>query len=332
MYMRVLRNDEIPVDKWIELLKRSPYASPFQTPEFYKLFNSVTGISAQSIGVEEGDELISLIVVTLQKESGLKGLFSKRAIIYGGPLIDHYRPDALEILLKNISCNLPDNPIYIESRNLSDYNSFKDIFIGCGFQYKPWLNFRIETSDPNRVKTNMSSSRLRQIRKAIKTGVKWEEANDINEVKIFYRMLSGLYKKKIARPLLPEEFFLKFFESGLGKYLLVWYNNYIIGGIMCPILKEKAIYELYICGLDEEYKEQYPSVIATWAAIEYAFHSNIPVFDFMGAGSPDEEYGVREFKARFGGDLFEFGRYIRISNPLLYSLGKLGIKASGLFI
>ena len=95
---------------------------------------------------------------------------------------------------------------------------------------------------------------------------------------------------------------------------------------MCPILKGKAIYEFYVCGLDEEYKEQYPSVMATWSAMEYANQNNIPVFDFMGAGKPYEQYGVREFKARFGGELVEYGRFLKINNHLLYNLGKTWIK------
>ena len=41
----------------------------------------------------------------------------------------------------------------------------------------------------------------------------------------------------------------------------------------------------------------------------------------MGAGKPDENYGVREFKEKFGGELVEYGRFIRINNPLLYKLG-----------
>jgi lipid II:glycine glycyltransferase (peptidoglycan interpeptide bridge formation enzyme) len=97
---------------------------------------------------------------------------------------------------------------------------------------------------------------------------------------------------------------------------------------MCPILEGRAIYELYICGLDDEYKEQYPSVMATWAAMEYATQNNIPIFDFMGAGKPDERYGVREFKARFGGELVEYGRFIKINQPVLYKLGKFGLKLS----
>ena len=42
----------------------------------------------------------------------------------------------------------------------------------------------------------------------------------------------------------------------------------------------------------------------------------------MGAGKPDEGYGVREFKSKFGGELVELGRFLSINNPILYSIGK----------
>jgi len=46
----------------------------------------------------------------------------------------------------------------------------------------------------------------------------------------------------------------------------------------------------------------------------------------MGAGKPDEDYGVREFKSKFGGELVNYGRFIRINNPFYYKLGELGLK------
>jgi lipid II:glycine glycyltransferase (peptidoglycan interpeptide bridge formation enzyme) len=166
---------------------------------------------------------------------------------------------------------------------------------------------------------------MRQIRKAQKGSVIWKEAGNKDEVISFYNILNDLYRNRIGKPLLPREFFTNFFDRGIGKYLLVWYNDSIIGGIMCPILEGKAIYEFYVCGLDTGYKEQYPSVMATWAAMEYACQHRIPLFDFMGAGSPDSAYGVREFKARFGGLLVEEGRFLRINNPFLYNAGKTGL-------
>lgn len=96
--------------------------------------------------------------------------------------------------------------------------------------------------------------------------------------------------------------------------------------MMCPILQGKAIYEWYVCGLDEEYKDLYPSVMATHAAIEYAKANCLPLFDFMGAGKPNVPYGVRDFKMEFGGELIEHGRFLCVRKPLLYQIGKLGVK------
>ena len=46
----------------------------------------------------------------------------------------------------------------------------------------------------------------------------------------------------------------------------------------------------------------------------------------MGAGTPDVEYGVRDFKAEFGGEMVEHGRFRKIAKPILYKIGILGIK------
>jgi hypothetical protein len=66
--------------------------------------------------------------------------------------------------------------------------------------------------------------------------------------------------------------------------------------------------------------------MATYAAMEYALQHGIVFFDFMGAGSPNEAYGVREFKSRFGGEEVEHGRFIVVLNQIKYNLGKFGLK------
>ena len=48
-------------------------------------------------------------------------------------------------------------------------------------------------------------------------------------------------------------------------------------------------------------------------------------FDFMGAGLKTKPYSVRDFKSQFGGDLVEHGRYLKILNPLIYKVGKIGL-------
>lgn len=324
--MKVLINKELDINKWNHLLKVSEQSSPFQTPDYYAFFNSLDGLSASVHAVEQNSQFEALCVVTLQKEKGLKGYFSRRAIIYGGPLLQNQNPEALYILLNSIRSYYRNKAIYIEIRNYFDYSAWNGTFLKSKFKYIPWLNYQINCSTIDEVKSSMSKSRLRQVKKAIKNGAEWKEASQINEIQDFYKILADLYKTKIKKPLLPESFFTHFFEQEVGKFLLVYYQDKVIGGIMCPVYPKKTIYEFYVCGLDQEYKDQYPSVMATWAAIEYANQNNIPFFDFMGAGQPKEDYGVREFKKRFGGQEVSFGRFIYISNSFLYSLGNFAIK------
>ncbi|NCA85222.1 MAG: peptidoglycan bridge formation glycyltransferase FemA/FemB family protein, partial [Clostridia bacterium] len=68
----------------------------------------------------------------------------------------------------------------------------------------------------------------------------------------------------------------------------------------------------------------YPSVLATWAAIDYAIKTGYRQFDFMGVGKPNVPYGVRDFKMRFGGTVVNYGRYIRINNKFIYMLAEFG--------
>jgi lipid II:glycine glycyltransferase (peptidoglycan interpeptide bridge formation enzyme) len=113
-------------------------------------------------------------------------------------------------------------------------------------------------------------------------------------------------------------------EGKLGIIRLVKYEDKIIGGILSPVTPGKTIYEWYVCGLDHEYKTLYPSVLATWSAIEYAVKNGLPYFDFMGVGIPERDYGVRDFKMRFGGERVNYGRFARVNNKWLYLAAEAG--------
>jgi serine/alanine adding enzyme len=324
--MDILINEDIPVSLWDDLLKKNLHASPFQSRQYYDFFNSVKGFNATAIAVADGEELKALAVVTIQKGKGLAAFFTKRGIIYGGPLAEDACPEALDMLLKKVTEQTGDKVIYTETRNLSDFNSLRDVFLNNGYTYNPWLNYRVDTRDMDLMKQRISSSRLRQIKKARQQSVTCQEARNPEEILVFYRMLKELYKRRLHKPLPSEEFFVKFYELKLGIYLFVWHEGKIIGGIMCPLLEGRAVYEFYVCGLDDVHSGLYPSVLATWSAMEYSCKNNIPLFDFMGAGQPGEQYGVRDFKARFGGEMVEYGRFIKISKPFLYKIGKSGLK------
>ena len=184
----------------------------------------------------------------------------------------------------------------------------------------------------------MSASRRRQINNGLKNGAEIIEPENLEQLREFYNILYKLYRFKIKKPLPDWSFFYQFYKqtlkhwntetlehgNSIGIIRLIQYKDKIIGGILAPVWQNKVIYEWYVCGLDHEYKAQYPSVLATWAAIEYAIDHNIQHFDFMGVGTPGKEYGVRDFKARFGGEIVNYGRFSRINNKTLYGIAELG--------
>ena len=329
---RILTYYEINPLAWQKLVDESPYATWFQTQEAYQFYAAnKEEMTPFACGVERDGELRAVCVCYVTKEySSIKQFFTRRAIIIGGPLLaEDISDEALSMLLTSLK-NLPSLlagdggrlPIYIETRNFHDYSKWKEVFEACGFSYQQHLNIQVTCDAAH----TMSEQRRRQVKKAICNGATICEAQSEQEIRDWYKILHRLYCEKVRTPLFTEKFFLEFYRKGFGKYLLVKYEDKVIGGMMCPVLEGKAIYEWYVCGLDEEYRELYPSVMATYAAIEYAKENHIPLFDFMGAGKPDEPYGVRDFKMEFGGEQVEYGRFLYLRKPMLFAIGKLGVK------
>ena len=327
--MRVLALRETDRTEWSKLVQSSATGTWFQTPEAYDFYTSQSELFKPfAIGVTNNEQLRCVCIgyVTVEKNA-LKQMLTRRAIIIGGPCLadDCIDYEVME-LMRAVRKQLKSEAIYVECRNFNDYSHWRNAFEAEGFSYVPHLNFHVDCSDKEAMDGKLSENRKRQIKKAVKSGIEIAEAQSEQEIKEWYDILSHLYKTRVKTPLFPLSFFIEFYRQGLGKYLLVKYEGKVIGGIMCPILEGKCIYEWFVCGMDTEYRNQNPSVMATYAAMEYGNAHGLVRFDFMGAGKPNEPYGVREFKARFGGDEVEYGRFLCVTNPLLYKIGVFAVK------
>ena len=340
---QILNYSEIDRQQWSELVRTSETGTWFQSPEAYDFYESlpdifrpfVVGIS--NLGFQNSSlDLRAVCVgyVTIEKYA-VKQFFTRRAIIIGGPVIaNDATSEEVEALMKGVRQRLEigdwrlknGTPIYIETRNYNDFSPWKEPFETAGFAYKKHLNFHFDCTDREAMWARLSESRRRQIHKAQKNGAIIEEARTEQEIADWYAILTDLYRRKVKTPLFPLSFFLAFFRQKRGIYLLVKADGKVIGGIMCPIKEEQCIYEWFVCGMDNSYKSLSPSVMATWAAMEYAYSHQLARFDIMGAGEPGVPYGVRDFKAEFGGQLVEHGRFIHICKPCLYRLGTWGVK------
>ncbi len=319
---------EIENSIWEELVQRSKWATWFQTAEAYTFFASLPDEFTPFVyGVSENGQLSGVVVgYVTQEKSRLKQFFTRRAIIIGGPLLDdEISSEALSALLHTVRSELSKHTIYIETRNFNDYSRWKDIFRAQGFAYQPHLNFHIHTANMEEMERNIGKNRKRDIKTTVRDGVVPVMQPSIEQVREYYSILQRLYKTKVKTPLFSWDFFEHLYHTAHGHFFLTEYQGRIIGGTVCVCLENKAVYEWFVCGEDGVYEHIFPSSYATYLGIRYAAENNYPVFDMMGAGKPDEAYGVRDFKARFGGEQVEHGRFLCICRPLLYQIGKLGV-------
>ena len=317
---QVLTFNEIDRQQWSELVRTSETGTWFQTPEAYDFFASLPELMEPFVyAAEESGELRAVCVGYVTKESNpIKQFFTRRAIILGGVVVAKNRAkEDVTLLLNYIRAELQSKTIYVETRNFNDYSVWKEAFEAAGFVYKSHLNFHVDPSV-----NNLNDNRKRQLKKS---DAITDLANSESEIKEWYKVLSELYRTKVKTPLWPIDFFLAAYRQGIAKFLLVKYEGRVIGGSMV-VADERTVYEWFECGLNTEYKDQYPSVMATYAGIQLAHQSGCTRYDMMGAGEPGVPYGVRDFKAEFGGKLVEHGRFLCICKPMLYRIGKWGVK------
>ena len=362
MKSEILKYNDIDGREWEALVEGSATGSWFQTREAYAFYasqreimrpfvlavrwqhpdvskQSSDGSKQSSDGSKQSSDGSSQQTLrwvccgyVTREKNPLKQYFTRRAIIIGGPVLadDCSTEEAytlMQAVRRHLMTDMPSaqSPIYIETRNFNDYSRWKEAFEQAEFRYQPHLNFHFDCTDKDAIWTRLSETRRRQINKSVKSGTTIEEARTEEEITEWYAILSDLYRRRVKTPLFPLSFFLEFFRQKRGVYLLVKHEGRVIGGMMCPIHAGKCLYEWFVCGLDTAYKDQYPSVMATWAAMVYAHEHGIPKFDIMGAGVPGVPYGVRDFKAEFGGTMVEYGRFLHVAKPLLYRIGEAGV-------
>ena len=355
LVIRTLTYKDIDRGEWSRLVQTSATGTWFQTPEAYEFFASqselfkpfVVAISNDA-SLSEAQHSINSSLQTLRavcvgyvtlERNPIKQYFTRRAIINGGPaLADDATDEEVTTLLEAVKIENAKNifyrnePIYIETRNFNDYSRWKGDFEKAGFSYQPHLNFHVDCTDIEQMWERLSENRKRQVRH-VNGDSKFEISNlrldnipvTEQDVREWYAILSELYRTKVKTPLWPVEFFVEAYRQGVGQFLLVRHEGKIIGGSMV-VRDEKTVYEWFECGLNALSKEQYPSVMATYAGMCYAAEEGIGRYDMMGAGVPDVPYGVRDFKAEFGGKLVEHGRFLCVCEPILYKIGALTVR------
>lgn len=321
--------ESLPYDKWNQFVETSAAGNIFQTPMMMNVFRETVNYEPFLFSVinEYSNEIESLFLVTRIKIfSGILEKLTSRMICYGGIIHKNDENNGLRKLFEFYDPLVRSNCLFTEIRNMNSTESFKPDAIAAGYEYQDYLNYIVDIRrDVQHIFQSFSESRRRNIRALEKMGVYVEEVTAITEVKIVYEILNLTYSR-IQVPLADISLFESLMKHLSGKNMVKFFlaklKDQVLAALVTLLYKD-VIYTWYY-GSAPEFHDLSPESLLIWYVMKWGALNGYQSLDFGGAGRPDENYGVRDFKARFKGACVNYGRYIKVYSPTRLKLSKLG--------
>lgn len=304
--------------EWNDFVDKNIHSSLFQRYEFSDIYSRTKNMKGIRLAVsDEHEKLLACMVVKIESKKFLP--FSSVAIVENAPLYEDSEPgkEAAEFIIKHYDSHI--KAVYSNAK--IDNDKFLEIlYESQGYEKIPCLNFEIRLDkEPEKVFMQIHKSRRKNIKKTAKVGIEVIEA-DSSSLPDFYRLLEQTYGN-LGLQVPDISFFHAIFElmPSNAKLFLARYAGKFIAGRIVLVYKKK-IFDWY-AGASAEHLNIFPNDAMVWHVLEYGCKNGYELFDFGGAGVPGEEYGVREFKKRFGGRLVEYNSFKKIHMPIISDLG-----------
>ena len=318
----------LPEEDSRHFVEEHPQSNIFHTPEMFQVFERVQGHQPTLWAVVDGHNcpLALLLPVQVTVMDGLLRAFTTRAVAYGSALCvpGPEGKEALAMLLRTYQGETRRSTLFTELRNLSDLSDVQPVLNECGFAYEKHLNFLIDLDRPEEaIWRKISRSGQQSVRTSHNKGTIIEEVTERERVKIAYQLLQKVYARvhvPLAGLTLFEAAFDLLAPQGMFKILMARINEHYIGTCLLLMYNQRVIF--WYGGSDRAFSSHYPMESLMWRTFQLSKEHGFRIFDFGGAGKPEEDYGPRKFKAKFGGTLVNYGRNICVHAPLAFSISK----------
>jgi lipid II:glycine glycyltransferase (peptidoglycan interpeptide bridge formation enzyme) len=324
--------DSIDIKQWSEFVHNHPYGNIFQTPEMRDVYERTKHYEPISLAVvdDTGEILVLVQAVVIRELGGVLGSFSARSVIHGGPLfVDGEKSeDVVVSLMKHYDKIVHKKVLYTEIRMLSDIPNF-DLYISQnGYISEEHFNASIGLNKSvDDIWNQIKRDKKRGIKKAEKNGITVEECKNRDEIQIFYNLVSETYKNAKI-PLADISLFESVFDILVpvrrAVFLFAKHDNKYIA-TQIALMDNNTIYAWYT-GAIREYLSYHPGDLLIWHLLKYGTVNGYQRFDFGGGGTRTEHVNLREYKARFGAEFPDYGRYKKIHSPIKMKIAEKGFE------
>ena len=317
-------------ETWRKFVFDHPQGNIFHTVELFEIFEKTKGHKPSVWAAVEGEDrvLALLLPVEIVLYNHLRR-FSSRSIVFGGVLWEQSNEGCkgLNLLLDKFKKETRNHHLFTELRNISQTTAVQDVLHQNKFFYEDHLNYLINLDcTPDEVMQNFRKRTRKHISRGLRKGkVNVEFIQDRDRLYDCYDLIEKTYQYAqipIADVSMFEAAFDILAPNDMVHFVLATVDDVPVATSV-ELLYKDTIYGWY-SGMDRNYSSFTPNELLMWHILSWGAENDYKVYDFGGAGKPDEDYGVRDFKAKFGGELVNFGRNKHIPSPVFYKFAEFG--------
>jgi hypothetical protein len=259
-----------------------------------------------------GEIAAGYVFCVAQEVRGVASLLTTRVILNGGPVIGPDYQACLAEVLDDLISHPGMTGTYLELWHSMDRSESAQVFAHKRFTYAPHLNYLIDLSiGHDEVWKHIQERKRRYIKKNLGI-LNIHQLQSAQELTLFYKILEETYQK-IKLPLIDYSVFKDLYERDAGLFYLGEKEGQPVAARV--VLKfGRSLYD-WFAGSTIPSSGAHVNESMVWWVLDYGMQNGYRWFDFGGAGRPDQSYGVRDFKAEFGGTLVNFGRHKYILSP-----------------
>jgi serine/alanine adding enzyme len=326
--------DTVDRAAWHAFVDTQPTASIFHTPDMADVFARTPGhrVSPWAACSESGALLALIVPVRVTLAGGPLRRWTSRAVVYGGVARADGEAGAAATarLLHAYARRSQPELLFTELRHQNDASDIRPQLRDAGFVHEPHLNYLVALNRSQAdVWSGLSRSARQRVRSAEKKGIKVIEAEDDASVQAAYWLLADVYRRArvpLASPAMFTAARAELQSRGMLRIVTAQLDERVVAARFLLLFKSRIVD--WYAGSDRAFASYSPTEYLVWDVLRWGCEQGYEVFDFGGAGRPDEPYGPREFKAKFGGELVDFGRDVLVHAPRRLRVSRAGYSAA----
>jgi CelD/BcsL family acetyltransferase involved in cellulose biosynthesis len=322
---------------WDDYVRTHPKGTIFHTSNMISVFQAAKSHEPLALAAVDADgEIMALLVaVRVQTLPDPLGRVSSRSIFYAEPLCDDdpHSIDALTALIAHHDRLMRHSTLFTEIRPLLAPGPERIALERCGYQYMDYLNFIVDVSRPADVLwRRLLRDARRGVRQFERSGFQTRPVETPRGVDQLYQCLLASYGNAnvpLAHQSLFDAAFAILHPSGEIRIEAVMKDDVPIA-MLATLNYRKTAFAWY-CGT-QRMRGFSPLDSLFWRELLWSHEHGFTTFDMGGAGWPGEPYGVRRYKAKFGGALVHYGRYRKVYSPWRMALAERAYQFGRKFI